>query len=825
MTAYSYLLLTVDLLALTALLLGFASFAKEERYERLFPLLSLVIIQTLALVVSLTQMNQAEEIIGTLQALGTLGLVWSLVGPTSHMPTRPREIMAIGGVVAVFFSLLPLIPGWPVPWQIHSLIMAMAGTLLIFYVHGEARSTHLAPLLILGLVNILTLPRIELTNVSWLLTLLAYASFVVAVHMDSLQMDRDTIQRLRDREIEAEQLVLNVADQNRDNQRLLESFQLLSNVPSLSQAMEHIVSSMAQIMHADQAAIFMLDVKSIGLGHVVSVYSPERPFHITSRDEMVFELDRVPPLQQVIETQEQLLVSAENAADLHQVYSLWRENRTGPTLIQPLAVQGRPVGALMLGNPVSREDISPQDAKLCLELGAHLGIVLEYRRRYLELELEAEAMAARVQQQLSQPMREMAPTPEWLEPGPELVPEGILQPAPAFTAEPAGELNRQPVAERAPEPVQPLPLQPVNSVTAESLEKIEQYEAVIENISDGVVLSDISGRVRLVNKAAERILGRSRDKLIDQPIGMVYGQIDSTESIENLAMAFSRRNQPLPTFIEDDERSIQGRLIPWRNELKEWMGIIGIFRDVTREVRADEARNQFVAGLSNELRSPLTMIKGYSELIANSRMGDYTPEQVRIQKIIFSNAERMVEVLDNAIKLAVTDKHQFVVRFQDVNVTKVIGEALREIRPLVEVRKLALTYEIAPDIPRIEADPRHLRRILENLLSNACRFAPREGRVSLRAWVKSEPEGTMTREHLLIAVSDNGVGIPQREIEKIFQPFYQVKGQKVDEKPGMGIGLAVVKELVDLHKGEIRVESTEEVGSTFQVALPISQEF
>jgi len=465
MTAYSYLLLTVDMLALTALLLGFAGFAKEERYERLFPLLSLVIIQTLALIVSLTQMNQAQEIIGTLQALGTLALVWALIGPTAHLPTRPREIMAIGGMVAVFFSLLPLIPGWPVPWQIHSLIIAMAGASLIFYVHGEARWTHLAPLLILGLVNILTLPAIELTRVSWLLTLLAYATFVVAVHLDSMRLDRDTIQRLRDREIEAEQLVLDVADQNRDSQRLLESYQLLSNVPSLNQSMEHIVSSMAQIMHTDQAAIFMLDVRSIGLGHLVSVYSPERPFHITSRDEMVFELDRVPPLQEVVETQEQLLVSAESAGNVRQVYSLWRENRTGPTLIQPLAVQGRPVGALMLGNPVSREDISPQDAKLCLELAAHIGIMLEYRRRYLELELEAEAMAARMQQQLTQPIREMAPAPEWLEPAPEPVVERVLQPGPAFTAEPAAEIIPQPVEKPVselvqPELVQPLPLQP-----------------------------------------------------------------------------------------------------------------------------------------------------------------------------------------------------------------------------------------------------------------------------------------------------------------------------------------------------------------------------
>ena len=140
MTAYSYLLLTVDLLALTALMLGFTGFAKEERYERLFPLLSLVIIQTLALIVSLTQMSQAQEIIDSMQALSTLCIVWALIGPTYHLSPRPREIMAIGGVVAVFFSLLPLIPGWPVPWQIHSLVMAMVGISLIFYVHEIGRA-------------------------------------------------------------------------------------------------------------------------------------------------------------------------------------------------------------------------------------------------------------------------------------------------------------------------------------------------------------------------------------------------------------------------------------------------------------------------------------------------------------------------------------------------------------------------------------------------------------------------------------------------------------------------------------------------------------
>jgi two-component system cell cycle sensor histidine kinase PleC len=219
------------------------------------------------------------------------------------------------------------------------------------------------------------------------------------------------------------------------------------------------------------------------------------------------------------------------------------------------------------------------------------------------------------------------------------------------------------------------------------------------------------------------------------------------------------------------------------------------------------------------------MVKGYSELINNSMMGNYTAEQVRIQQIISSSAEQMVDVLDNAIKLTLTERNRFVVKFEEVNVNKIIGAALRQIKPLIQVRQLELKIEMKEELPPVEADRRHLRRILNNLLSNACRFTSRGGRVTLRAVVQTEPEGKMTGPHLQIAVADNGVGIPQREIEHIFHPFYQVKDQHLDEKPGMGMGLAVVKALVELHNGQIRVESTEGVGSIFEVSLPLTQDF
>jgi PAS domain S-box-containing protein len=351
----------------------------------------------------------------------------------------------------------------------------------------------------------------------------------------------------------------------------------------------------------------------------------------------------------------------------------------------------------------------------------------------------------------------------------------------------------------------------------------EDYLAILETMDEGLVVGDARGRVWLVNKAAERILGKSRRKLLEQPIGTIYGEIDSGEPIENLAVAFSRRNEPLPTFIESDDRAIQGRLIPWRNTEKEWLGIIAIFREVTREIKADRARNDFIAALSRVLRGPLTIIKGYAELITNGTMGDYSPEQIQVQRIIHSSAERVVEVLDNAIQISAQNKRKILPRLEEINVTEVIDESLREITPLAQLRELRLSREIKTKLPSIVADRKHLRRIIENLLSNACRFTPPGGQMTLRAWVEQEREGNVARSQLLLAVADNGVGIPPIEFKRIFDPFYQLDNQSPDSERGMGMGLTVVKELVEMHNGRVWVESTVGEGSIFQVALPLTQ--
>lgn len=739
-------LLAANLFALAALLLGLSSVVRGDRREPLLPLFLLVICRSFGLIMALVAPagDYAGAVLGALEVLSAFFIIWTLTGPVIPWP----KLAWPAGSAAFLLAVLLLFPNWPVPVQIHILLVAVLGAPFILFSAEKVRWNHLAAPFVLALANFLSL--LDLTGLAWLVNLLVYVLFITAIHWESIQIYR---QLYHQRERAAEALVQEAVDLGRERQRWLEVSEIISATPNLSQSMEHIARSMAQITHADQSALFMLDTNVAGQARLVTLYNPTRPVHLVKKEEIVFSLDKCPPLREAIDRQQQLLLAHSNGSGLNKLYALWNEERAGPTLIQPLAVHGRPVGALMLGNPVSRRPIRDSDVRLCRTLAPQIATMVEHRRRYLDLEAEAEVVFKQT--------------------------NGTIEPL-----------------------------------------------SILEVISDGLVVSDTFGRVQLVNRAAERILGKPRAELLNQSIGTIYGAIDSAEAIEDLAVAFSRRNQPLPTFFESEERAIQGRLIPWRDEQGEWKGIIVLFRDVTREIKADKARNDFIAALSRELRAPLTAIKGYSDLMIQGAFDNYSPEQIRLQEIIQTSADRMAAVLNNAIQISAQNRRQVLPRFEEIDeLTKIFDEALQAIIPLARLRELRLRRDIPVSLPPLMADPRHIRQILDNLLANACHFTPPGGQVTLRAWVEQERVRPMEeRPCLLIAVIDNGIGIPRSEQKRIFDPFYQVKDRPVDAEIGMGMGLAVIKELVDLHNGRVWVESVVGEGSVFQVALPLMQD-
>ncbi len=743
-------LLTANLLALAAWLLGLTDLAGYTRSGRLVPLFLLVVSQALGLIFSLSGLppNTVAAILGALNVFSTFCVVWALVDSTGYLSGNWRIAARVGAAGAIFLSLLALWPAWPVPSQLNALAVAVFGASFILVSHHRVRWLFILAPLLLALANFLLL--LNVTTPAWLVGLLGYVLFIGAIHQQGLQL---RYQNYANRHFTAETLAQQTLDQSREQQRWLEVSELISASPNPGQSMEHIARSMAQMTHADQAALLILDNRLEGQVRLLTVYSPERPVHLTYQPEVTFKVENCPPLQQSIETQQQLWLPSANGYSLHTLYDWWQEERAGPTLLQPLVVKSRPVGVLVLGNPVSNRPFRDSDMRLCQHLSTQIAAVVEQRRRYLELEAEAEAIALAA---------------------------GKQSPA-----------------------------------SNEGLD-------ILEVISEGLVVSDASGRIQWLNHAAEQVLGRLRGELLNQPIGTIYGAIDSVENIEELMVAFSRRNQPLPTFKESDNRAIQGRLVPWRDSQGDWKGIIAIFRDVTRELKADQARNDFISALSHELRAPLTTIKGYSDLIIQGGCGDYSTEQLHVQEIIHSGADRMRVVLDNAIQISAQTRHKLLPRFEEVDLTRLINEIVNETMPLARLNELKFTHEMKGSLPPLMADPKHLRQILNNLLSNACRFTPPGGHVALRATL-SERTDNFGQPHLLLSVTDAGVGIPRVEQQRIFDPFYQLKNQRADTEPGMGMGLAVVKDLVELHHGRVWLDSVVGQGSVFYVALPLTQ--
>ncbi len=761
-------LLAANLFALAALLLGWSNFSGGARNARLLPLFLLVVSRSVMFIIAAVsaEKTQPDSIMEALEVFSTFCVVWTLAGPVSMLSATWQKLTRLGQASALLLCLLLLLPFWPVPFQLHSLIIAIFSASFILQSANGLHWSHLAAPLALALAGFVSL--VGLPGVSWLLNLLAYAFLVSNVHWQGLYFYALSMRSCWSRQQVAEALAQESVGLNRERQRLLNVSEMLSAVPNLNQSMEHIVRSMARATHVDQSALFMLDAKSTSQARLVAVYSPARPVHVSGRNEVAFNLVSCPPLQEVIESQRQLLLPEPERNGLVSLYNFWGQDQPGPTLFQPLIVQGRPVGVLVLGNPISNQSIRTTDARLCQSLAPQIATMVEHRRRYLELELQVET--------------------------------GVTNGRIVQEAQPGGS------------PPAPWSGQP------------EDYLEILELITDGLVVSDTLGRVWLANRAAERILGKPRRELVGQPISTIYGEIDSGEPLEDLVVAFSRRDQPLPTFIENDERAIQGRLIPWRNQQREWLGIVAIFRDVTRELKADRARADFLGALSQELRAPLTAVKGYSDLILQGALGDYLPEQLRLQRIIQSSADRMAAVLNNASRIDNQNQYRVLPRIEEVDITRIINESLHEVSALAQLRQLRLTQEIKGQLPVIAADPRHLRGILDNLLANACHFTPPGGYVTVRAWVQPERDGNTRRPFLYLAVADNGIGIPPVELKRIFEPFYQVKSEAVIEQRGMGLGLAVVKELVELHKGRVWAESVVGEGSIFQVALPLTQE-
>jgi two-component system phosphate regulon sensor histidine kinase PhoR len=333
-----------------------------------------------------------------------------------------------------------------------------------------------------------------------------------------------------------------------------------------------------------------------------------------------------------------------------------------------------------------------------------------------------------------------------------------------------------------------------------------RMEAILAGMVEGVIVVDAHARLQLANDAARQML-----KLADLGIGRPYVETIRLPAIAELVAAVLSGRTPAPLQFSpprDSSRTIMASAAPAAGAAE--YGVILVLHDITDLRRADQIRRDFVANVSHELRTPLTAIRGYVEALSED--DGSVDEKRRFLEIIGRHTQRMERLVKDLLRLARLDAGQETLDIMDCDARNLVDTVIADVGSAASDRGQHLEVAIAPGAETVRADPAKLHDALRNLVTNAATYAP-EGS-TIRIEVARDTRG------VLIAVSDEGPGIPEEDLLRVFERFYRVDKSRARDPGGTGLGLAIVKHLVELLGGTVHVENRAEGGARFVVSLP-----
>ena len=237
--------------------------------------------------------------------------------------------------------------------------------------------------------------------------------------------------------------------------------------------------------------------------------------------------------------------------------------------------------------------------------------------------------------------------------------------------------------------------------------------------------------------------------------------------------------------------------------------------------RANDAKTEFVSFVSHELKQPMTAMKGYTDLLMKGVAGELTSGQLNFLETVRSNVDRMDLLVSELLDISRIESGRIQLELDDVSITEMVDEALKGIRGQLENKAQALEVDVASDLPPVRGDRTRLVQVLTNLMSNAHKYTPEGGHIMVRVQPQSNGHGAGKIESVVCSVTDTGIGMSPEDQERLFTKYFRADHPGVHSESGTGLGLVITKSLVELHGGEIWVESELGKGSTFSFTIPV----
>jgi PAS domain S-box-containing protein len=352
-------------------------------------------------------------------------------------------------------------------------------------------------------------------------------------------------------------------------------------------------------------------------------------------------------------------------------------------------------------------------------------------------------------------------------------------------------------------------------------------DAILASIGDGLVATDKDGRIIAINDAAEEMFGYKNTTLIGKKFYDAFGNKDT----EGKPVPLDKR--PISVALATGKKVVTSAVTPAYYYVRrdgtdfpvaitvtpiifegKITGVIDIFRDISKERDVDKAKTEFVSLASHQLRTPLSVVGWYSEMLSAGDAGKLTAKQKEYLDEIYKGNRRMVNLVNALLNVSRLELGTFAIEPEPTNISALVESIINEQKLSVNEKKLSLSTTFAKDIPVIESDPKLLRLVFQNLLSNAIKYSPIKGKIEISVSLKGKD--------VLFAISDNGIGIPESQAKEIFTKLYRADNARKKDAEGTGLGLYIAKSIIDHAGGKIWFDSVEGRGSTFYVALPLT---
>ncbi|HTY37897.1 MAG TPA: ATP-binding protein [Bacteroidota bacterium] len=346
----------------------------------------------------------------------------------------------------------------------------------------------------------------------------------------------------------------------------------------------------------------------------------------------------------------------------------------------------------------------------------------------------------------------------------------------------------------------------------------KKSEAIVASIPDPVIMSDQGNHVLLMNQAALRLLQVHGTDWQGKPIGEIVsderwlalmggsGEADELSTQETILSIQQQGQQPL--YFRPRQTTII-------DESKNVLGVVTLLQDVTRFKNLDRMKSEFIATVSHELRTPLTSINMAIDILSQDVLGKMNDPQRDMLATAKDDCERLTKLVKELLDMSRLESGKYELRSEQINLRLVVDEALKPLRLQFREKGIHLETDIPEATPEVPGDRQQLSWVIANLVSNALRYTPTDGTVTIHS--------DLLEDSVRVAVKDSGRGIPPDAVEVIFDKFVQIK-RSTDSTPGsVGLGLAIAKEVVEAHGGKIWVESSMGQGSTFYFTIPRSE--